>query len=476
MMPHDEFATTLLRTCKRSRLGLLLALTMLPGCITNHMVGTMAEPPLAPLAFAPSSVSAPVSLGLPECLHLALQQQPRVAAARVKLATAQEASRALATLWVPTILTPELPIRRQQAGLGVTAAAAGLDQAEREAVYAVTRTWFTVLFAREQERVAKSVVQRLSVTHKTAQEMVKGEGRDVSERDVNRSVVFLRLAQTRQVEAEEGVERALAALKEAIGLAPGARLEATGDRLPKPERRPSRDEVLALALARRGELIQAGVFVQVVHLEVEAQATSCLPRMQTFAAGSDIHGSQVPQGTSNSEYRPGAVPPEMPGMLAGSQAERMQQARLLQGRSETVLATTRNLISLEAEDAFLRWRQAERQAEKAEEATVAGEKLAEELSKDFTAGQKVKVEDMVNVSVVAAQAQSQWNEFRYKQILALADLERITAGGFCAGLTEATAPQPAPKEKAKSEKESDKGLFGPEEKNKAPKGPTPEAK
>ena len=465
MIPHDEFAKTPPRACTKSRLALLLSLTLLPGCISGRVAGPMAEPPLATVRFSSPSVGSPASLSLAECLHLALQHQPRVAAARVKLATAQEASHALETLQVPTFLAPELPIRRHQAGLGVTAAAAALDQAEREAVYGVTRTWFTVLYAREQERVTKSVVERLSTTRKAAQEMVKGGARDVSERDVSRSLVFLRLAQTRQIEAEEGVERALVALKEAIGLCPDFRLEAARDRLPKPQRRPSRDEVVALALARRGELVQAGVFVQVAHLEVDAQATSCRPRMQTFAAGSDIHAHQVPQGVSNSEYRPGAIPPDMPTMLAGTKSQRMQQARSLQARAETVVETTKNLIGLEVQDAFLRWRQAERQAGQAEEATVAGEKLADDLLKDFTAGQKVRVEDMVNASVVAAQARSQWNEFRYRQILALADLERITAGGFCAGLVESLVSQPAPNEKKENEKKA------PDEKKKNGKDP-----
>jgi hypothetical protein len=40
----------------------------------------------------------------------------------------------------------------------------------------------------------------------------------------------------------------------------------------------------------------------------------------------------------------------------------------------------------------------------------------------------------------------QHNEVLYHAVLALADLERITAGGFCARLTEAPASRPAPPE------------------------------
>ena len=44
--------------------------------------------------------------------------------------------------------------------------------------------------------------------------------------------------------------------------------------------------------------------------------------------------------------------------------------------------------------------------------------------------------------VLAAQSRAQYNEYLYHKILALADLERITAGGFCARLVEVPLPTP----------------------------------
>ena len=124
-----------------------------------------AEPAGNQKTFSPAAPAAPaLTLGLPACLHLALQRQPRVGTARATLAVAQDNQRALETLRVPRFLAPDLPIRRQQAALGIVAATAGVDQAEREAVYAVTRTYFTVLFAQAQQRVTRSVVERLSAT------------------------------------------------------------------------------------------------------------------------------------------------------------------------------------------------------------------------------------------------------------------------------------------------------------------------
>lgn len=441
------------RAGHRLALSLLLSLSVPLACGAAQPP-SMQEQPIAP---HPVPVTTSRTLTLAECLELALQRQPRVGAARASLAAAEDGSRALDTLHVPPLLGRELPLRRKQSSLGVSAAAAAVDQAERATVYAVTRTYFTVLYAREQERVAAGVVGRLSATYNAASKQVEQGAAGVTTDDVNRTLVYLRLAEAKQVQAAQGVKRALVALREAVGLGPACALEVVGDRLPTPQAMPNREEIVAWALARRGELIQANVFAEVACLEVEAQGSSPLKRMQTFAAGSDIHSRQVPQEISNSEYRPGGVPPEYPTLLAGVREERMKHAQSLYQRAGSVVETTRNLITLEAEDAFLRWEEAAGEAARALQAAEAGDKLAESLRTASITGQKVTTEALVNGSVLASQARSQYNEYLYRQILALADLERVTAGGFCAGLVGATA---APVKKAPEKKPEDKDPFG----------------
>jgi outer membrane protein TolC len=421
-------------------LGLCLSLTFLVAARPPHGA---AEPPRASLPVsAPAAVSAPMQLGLAGCVQMALERHPKIAAERASLAAAQGVEHSLSRLRAPVLLVPELPIRRHQAALGTQSAAAALDQVQRDTVYAVTRTYVTVLFAREQERVARRVVDRLSATHEAAAGALKGQSRDVTSADVNRTQVYLRLARMRQIEAEEGVKRALAALKEAIGLGPDCHIEVPDEKLPTPTCAPARDTIIALALARRGEIVQVSTLAQVTALETDAQAKTHRRRMETFAASSDIHGREVPGTIRNKEYRPGGLPPSMPAMLPGRRCDRVSLAQSHAARAEAVVETTRNLVALEAEDAFLRWEESTRQAEEASAAVKAGDKLADDLDKDFRAMLKVRVEDVVNARVLAAQAQAQLNESKYRQILALADLERVTAGGFCAGLTGAAPASP----------------------------------
>ena len=194
-----------------------------------------------------------------------------------------------------------------------------------------------------------------------------------------------------------------------------------------------------------GNISLHGVFIDAAQVRTSSGSVDVrlLPGSAIQLDVKSSSGSVVPQGVQNSEYRPGAVPPEMPTLLAGSRADRVKRAQSFNARAQAVAETTRNLIVLEAEDAFLRWEEAALQIQDAREAADAGDKLADDVSKDFTAGLRVKVEDVINSRVLASQARSQYNEYLYRQILALADLERITGGAFSARLVEATISQPA---------------------------------
>src|SRR5262249_2512241 len=105
--------------------------------------------------------SATPVYGLQECIQLALDQQPALAAHRASVASANTLARGLCALKQPPFIARSLPIRRQQACLGITIHQAGLNQAQAETVYAVTRMYLTVLFARAQKQVVDEQIKRL---------------------------------------------------------------------------------------------------------------------------------------------------------------------------------------------------------------------------------------------------------------------------------------------------------------------------
>jgi outer membrane protein TolC len=412
-----------------------VSLTLLFG----HCVG--AQPQAAQVPAGPAAPTVTVmKVTLAECLAMAAQQQPRLAVARASLAVAEDAFRAVESLRLLNCLDPEIGVRRRQACLGLTAASANLDRTERETAYAVTRAYVTVLFAREQERVARSVIERLSKLGEVGQRRVDAGEKGVTSYDVRRAAIYVRLGESQRIQAEQGAERALGALREAIGVGCGTILEVAPGLWTEPQHRLSREDIVALALGHRGELVQASVFVDLTCLEVEAQSTCCLPkRMDTFAASADIHAVAVAQEINGNEFRPGAIPPEMPVSLAGSRPERMRRAQDLNCRASAALDVIRGLVTLDAEDAFLRWQQAARQVAELSQSIASGDKLADDLASDFNSGLS-KMDEVTNSRVLAAQTRGQYNEALHKEFLALADLERATGGAFSAGLVELFNP------------------------------------
>jgi outer membrane protein TolC len=132
----------------------------------------------------------------------------------------------------------------------------------------------------------------------------------------------------------------------------------------------------------------------------------------------------------NGEYRPGATSLEMPVMFAGSRSYRVERARDLGVRAGAVVDKTRNLITLEAEDAFFKYEEAVRKLPLVTEASTAGARLSKTTRDDFTANSKATIDDILTSEGLAAQAKATANETIYNLIVSLAGLQRVTGGGF----------------------------------------------
>jgi outer membrane protein TolC len=390
---------------------------------------------------APAWVSQP--LDLQTCRKIALEHQPAVAAARASLAAAIARAQAVDYLHLPSFLARDLPIRRKQAALGVASAEAGVTRAEADTLFGVTWSYVALLYADQQLKVADGALKRLKDLKDLAQEGLKKERRDVFEEHLRYIESYTEVTQGRRAEAEQGRQRALAALREAMGLGPDCPLEVPARDWPSPQVVPDRGQIVALALARRGELIQTATAAQAACLEIDAQGTTCRPTLRTFASGSDLHAQVLPPGAFGVDYKPGALAPEMPTTLAGSRSARVEQARDYHARAEAVAGKTRNLIALEAEDAWLRWRASATKAERFKAATTKARVFREQLARKFDpqrSGGYPNLDDIMNAGVVMTQMEVELNEALFQSLAALAALERVTAGGFCADFD---APVPA---------------------------------
>lgn len=414
--------------------------------------------PLAPGAFAaeaeqnntpPPAATAPAAelrvLDLYACRQIGLERQPAVAAARATLEAAAARSHAVDNLRVPTCLARDLPIRRKQAALGVVIAEAGVTRAEGDTIYGVTFSYLSSAYAVAQRQVARNAIAGLRIVDQRVREVVKGGlSRNVTKDDVEKTGIRLLRAQARLEEAVQGEQRALSALREAMGLGPDCLFSLADARLPDANPAVDLHTILALALERRGELAQAVNAAQVTGLEVDAQAARLLsPSVRTFAANSDIHSQPVPAGMYEDNYRPGAVPPEMPTQISGSRSARVEQAQAYSARAGALADKTRGLVALEAEQAFYRWQEATKREEQYARAAERAEKQAKEVQDRFmTDIAPGSVDSVLYFQQLSNEMQVEANLARYQKLLALAALERVTAGGFNPGFT----PQPAPAE------------------------------
>jgi outer membrane protein TolC len=152
-------------------------------------------------------------------------------------------------------------------------------------------------------------------------------------------------------------------------------------------------------------------------------------KVGTFAGAADIHAQPVPQGVANGEYRPGAIGPEMPPMLVGKHTDRVARASDLSQRAAAVVDKTYNLVALEADNGYLKWLEARDRYARFAAALPRTRALAKRAGDRFEGG-NITGSEYVQAATLEDQVQAQYNEALYLHALALAALERITAGGY----------------------------------------------
>jgi outer membrane protein TolC len=407
-----------------------ISLALCLGLIGMARAQEGAPPNALPPVDAASAL--PAASSLDECIALAMSHQPALAAARADVAIAESGKRGLDSLGLMGhVLAPDLHIRKRQACIGISIAAAGLQQAEWETRYSVTRTYWSVQYANQQRNVIDSVIDKLKSAHEKAIALVKAGDPNikVTQIDVDTLKLNLDLAKAKRAEADIGMARARAGLREAIGLPLTEPLAIRAEPLPTTVPALDREALIHQGLANRAESAQAGLVKEVTDLEARAQHWSFNPSSKTYGAASDIHAKPIPQGVANGEYRPGAIGPHMPTFLIGRRPERVQRAHDLADRAQAVVDKTHNLVALEIEAAYLKWQEAAEKIRNLQDTPGAANKIASTVQSRFDAG-NVTGEELLRANTLEDYARSQYQEALFNQILALAALERSTAGSY----------------------------------------------
>ncbi len=442
------------RACKAVILGQLAVWGIWIAPLSAQQVNPAKHEEAAPLA---ASDVPPGPLTLDACIELGMTHQPSLDAARASLSAAQTGERALAKLILPRILAKDLGVRQQQACLGVTIASASLTQAEWETRYAITRNFFTVQYVHAQQIVIADVLKSLNASRARALKIYLSADTKtkITKLDIETLDVQLALVKNKKSQADNGLLKAIAALREAMGLGCDYPIQIAATGLPaevydykvwvddfddKGKKKKNevtkykrlynldKQQLIASGLANRGEIVQANTVAQVVDLEVSAQNLIRGWQGRTFHQGADLHVQAGQPMTANGDYKPGWFVPEMPVMLAGRKRDRAARASDLAGRAAAVVDKTHSLVSLDVEAQYLKWLEAAEDIEDLSEVV----KMATELPKkvqdldplDFTANA------VIQANITSVMVRSQLNDARHMHALALAGLERATAGAF----------------------------------------------
>jgi hypothetical protein len=137
----------------------------------------------------------------------------------------------------------------------------------------------------------------------------------------------------------------------------------------------------------------------------------------------------VPQGSRDKDYRPEAIAPEMPTQLVGTKTDRVSRAMAYSQRADAVYEKAHNLITLEAETTFYNLELAAWRLEQAKVKFESGKWLANFVKENFAEAKAPEKDLLLQTYVLASKAQSDYVEAVYQHLVALAALERVTAGG-----------------------------------------------
>ena len=410
----------------------------------NYVVGKAAQPKdeldkyADPIPDLPALDESGRELSLGECIAIAVERHPAIKAAQASLNATQAGSQSLQNFGtVGTLISPDLEIRKQQAQRGLTASAAEYQRAYNEVVQDVTRMYYTAVYARQQEAVARSIIPPLRLYIRAARALIDTEPdptklEGLSPEKIGAMRIGLRTALDKQVQAQLGYKRALAALRQAMGVSEqNFNIRPRDSELPVMEQTKeiTKELVVNLAVERRPELALAAAGLDAFRLEVYAQAKIPFKRVvPTFASGSDLHAKDVPSAMRGKEYRPGGVGPEMPPQLVGSKYDRVCRAMAFSQRAEAVYESARGLVTLEAENGYYEFEQAGEKLRLAKESLDIGLEIQKRI-RDRAPLVKAK-DQLVQAEVLAANAQAAYVEAVWEHLLALGALERITAGGI----------------------------------------------
>ena len=385
------------------------------------------------------SEEAVKKITLAEALELMNANHPRIHAAEASLRGSEAGARGVQNLPFFAKLSPDMKYRRQQSELGIEVADAGLRQEIRDTSYGVARSYFLVIYSKQQRDLSEQVLDILSKNIKALE--LKMVLKKTPEDDIKLQKLKLGVVEAKHKNAlaNTGFERAKALLREEVG-----GRNKIGLIEPKETEFPSYDllglltpefidEMIEKTVLVRDEVIKSSKASQILALEVNAQRSARFnPKFRTFASGSDLHYIPIGVQGRGENFTPEAITIEMPSSLVGKKSDRVARAQAFADRGAAVEESTKNLIRLEVRNAFELLLENRTNFNELKKVEPELRKIISELHDNQL---KFLSADNAELFEKAGKMLGSFNQTKFITMDNLADLERITSGNFSVGLT-----------------------------------------
>jgi outer membrane protein len=298
---------------------------------------------------------------------------------------------------------------------GVAAAEHGVDQAQAEVRRDVRKAYYSVKVASQVMRIIQEGWERIVDAEKKLEELLEKGSKKVEELDKNRLATFSAEVANRREEAIKFHELAIHALRTVVGLPPTSRVEV--DAAPLELVRvaiPPLETLIEQALQARPEVKALAAGVKARRALADLNRSSYYPDF--FVAGTvGIARCNVCTDQTNPfVYDPfnmdlyGAVLGVRLTLDYAQKVARVRQAdaetRKLERKKEQAIAG----IRLQVRDAYLEWRQAQRQAEITKKGRKAAQGWLFQITINFNTG-FAEMRDLVD-------ALGAWFKFRLEEL------------------------------------------------------------
>jgi len=408
----------------------------------QNIIGNVFFPVIAVATlFAGISKSEEVvkKITLSEALELMNANHPRIHAAEASVRGSEAGLRGVQNLPLFAKLSPDMKYRKQQSELGIEVADAGLRQEIRDTSYGVARSYFLVVYSKQQRDLSAQVLDILVKNIKALELKIALKKTPEDEIKMQKLRLGLVEAKHKNSLATTGFERAKALLiEEAGGRKKIGLIEPMETEFPSydllglltPE---FIEEMIEKTATVREEIIKSSKASQILALEVNAQRSARFnPKFRTFASGSDLHYIPIGVQGRGENFTPEAITIEMPSSLVGKKTDRVARAQAFADRGAAVEESTKNLIRLEVRNAFqllLETRTSFNDLKKVEP------ELRKIISDLHDNPLKFLNSDNAELFEKAGKMLGNFNHAKFITMDNLADLERITSGTFSVGLT-----------------------------------------